>query len=51
MKVTVATVTIIVTVVNFDTSINLVVNSAMFPHRNIHKYTWTFPNGVQGEVK
>jgi len=23
----------------------LVVNSTMFPHRNIHKYTWTPPNG------
>jgi hypothetical protein len=30
-----------VRVVNFDTSKTLVVKSAMFPHRSIHKYTWT----------
>jgi len=30
---------------NFDTSKNLVVKSKMFPHRNIHKYTWTSPDG------
>jgi len=33
-----------VTVVNFATSKNLVVDSTMFPHRNIHKYTWTSPD-------
>jgi exonuclease III len=32
-----------VTVVNFATSKNLVVKSAMFPHHKIHKYTWTSP--------
>ena len=31
-----------VRVVNFATSKNLVVKSKMFPHRNIHKYTWTY---------
>jgi hypothetical protein len=31
-------------VVNFATSKNLVVKSTMFPHRNIHKYTWTSPD-------
>jgi len=31
--------------VKFATSKNLVVKSTMFPHRNIHKYTWTFPDG------
>jgi hypothetical protein len=31
--------------VNFATSKNLVVKSTMFPHRNIHKYTWTSPDG------
>jgi endonuclease/exonuclease/phosphatase family metal-dependent hydrolase len=34
-----------VRVVNFSTSENLVVKSTMFPHRNIHKYTWTSPDG------
>jgi hypothetical protein len=32
-------------VVNFATSKNLVVKSTMFPHRKIHKYTWTSPDG------
>jgi hypothetical protein len=32
-----------VRVVNFATSKNLVVKSAMFPHRKIHKYNWTPP--------
>jgi hypothetical protein len=29
-----------VRVVNFATSKNLTVKSTMFPHRNIHKFTW-----------
>jgi hypothetical protein len=33
-----------VRVVNFTTSKDLVVNSTMFPHRNIHKYTYTSPD-------
>jgi len=32
-------------IVNFATSKNLVVKSTMFPHRNIHKYTWTSLDG------
>jgi hypothetical protein len=32
-------------VVNFPTSENLVVKSIMLPHRKIHKYTWTSPDG------
>jgi ATP-dependent exoDNAse (exonuclease V) alpha subunit len=32
-------------VVNFATSKNLRVKSSMFPHRNIHKYTWSSPDG------
>ena len=35
-----------VRLVNFATSKNLVVKSTMFPHRNIHKYTWTSPDGT-----
>jgi hypothetical protein len=31
--------------VNFATSKNLIVKSTMFPHRDIHKYTWTSPAG------
>jgi hypothetical protein len=34
-----------VRLVNFATSKNLRVKSTMFPHRNIHKYTWTSPDG------
>jgi hypothetical protein len=34
-----------VRVVNIATSKNLVVKSTMFPHRNIHKYIWTSPDG------
>jgi hypothetical protein len=34
-----------VRVVNVATSKNLVVKSTMFPHRNIHKYTWRSPDG------
>ena len=32
-------------IVNFATSENLVVKSTMFPHRDIHKYTWASPDG------
>ena len=32
-------------IVNFPTSKNLVVKRTMFPHRNIHKHTWTSPDG------
>jgi hypothetical protein len=34
-----------VRVVNFAASKNLTVKSMMFPHHNIHKYTWTSPDG------
>jgi hypothetical protein len=33
-------------VVNFATSKNLIVKSTTFPHRDIHKHTWTSPHGV-----
>jgi hypothetical protein len=36
--------------VNFATSKDLVVKSTMFPHRNIHKYTWTSPDGSDASV-
>jgi hypothetical protein len=32
-----------VRIVNFDKSKNLVVKNTIFPHHNIHKYTWTSP--------
>jgi len=35
----------IMVLVNFATSKNLVVKGTMFPNRNTYKYTWTFPNG------
>jgi hypothetical protein len=34
-----------VSLVNFATSKNMRVKSTMFPHCNIHKYTWTSPDG------
>jgi len=34
-----------VRIVNFATSKILVAESTKFPHRNIHKYTWTPPDG------
>jgi hypothetical protein len=46
MRVYIRIVTIMgVRIVNFATSKNLVVMSTMFQHRNIHKYTWTSPDG------
>jgi exonuclease III len=35
-----------VRVVTFVTSKNLIVKSVTFPHRDIHKHTWTSPDGV-----
>jgi len=34
-----------VRIVNFTTSKNLVVDSMMYLHQNIHKYTWNSPDG------
>jgi hypothetical protein len=34
-----------VRILNFATSGNLIVKSTMFPHCEIHKYTWTSPEG------
>jgi hypothetical protein len=31
--------------VNFATYKNLIVKSTIFSHRNIHKFTWTSPDG------
>jgi hypothetical protein len=36
-----------VRLVNFETSKNLIVKNTTFPHRNIHKHTWTSPNVVK----
>jgi exonuclease III len=35
----------VIRVVNFATSKDLTVKSTMFPHRRIHKYTWTSADG------
>jgi hypothetical protein len=35
-----------VRVVNFATSKNLILKSTTLPHRDIHKHTWTSPDGV-----
>jgi hypothetical protein len=32
-------------VIHFATYKNLVAKSTIFPHRDIHKYTWTSPKG------
>ena len=34
-----------VRVIKFAASKDLVIKSMTFPHRNIHKYTWTSPDG------
>ncbi|PNF38778.1 hypothetical protein B7P43_G12822, partial [Cryptotermes secundus] len=40
-----------VRVVNFATSKNLTIRSTMFLHRNIHKFTWTSPDGkIHNEI-
>jgi endonuclease/exonuclease/phosphatase family metal-dependent hydrolase len=39
-----------VRLVNFATSKNLRVKSTMFPHSNIHKYTWTSPEGKTNQI-
>ncbi|KAJ4425580.1 hypothetical protein ANN_27775 [Periplaneta americana] len=35
-----------VRLVNFATSKNLIVKSTTFPHKDMHKYTWTSPDGL-----
>jgi hypothetical protein len=35
-----------VRVVNFATLKNLIVKSTTFPHCDIHKHTWTSPDGI-----
>jgi hypothetical protein len=34
-----------VRLIYFVTSKNAIVKNTMFPHRNIHKYAWTSPDG------
>jgi hypothetical protein len=36
---------LVIRTIFFATSKNLRVKSMTFPHRNIHKYTWTSPDG------
>jgi exonuclease III len=40
-----------VRVINFSTPKNLIVKSTMFPHRNIHKFTWISPDGRDSQSK
>jgi hypothetical protein len=37
---------ITVRIVNSATSKNLIVKSITFPHQDVHKHTWTSPDGV-----
>jgi endonuclease/exonuclease/phosphatase family metal-dependent hydrolase len=39
-----------VTVVNSATSESLIVKSAMFPHRNIHKFTWSSDGKAHNQI-
>jgi len=39
-----------VRLVNFATSKNLVLKNTMFPHRNIHKYTWTLGGKTHNQI-
>jgi hypothetical protein len=39
-----------VRVVNFATSKNLIVKSKMFPHCNIHKFTWTSDGKTHNQI-
>ncbi|PNF22954.1 hypothetical protein B7P43_G11667 [Cryptotermes secundus] len=40
-----------VRIATFATSRNLIVRSTMFPHRNIHKFSWTSPDGkIQNQI-
>jgi hypothetical protein len=32
-------------IVNFGTSKNMIIESTVFPHHNIHKFIWTSPDG------
>jgi hypothetical protein len=35
-----------INVINFATSKNLIIKSRTFAHRDIHKHTWTSPDGI-----
>jgi hypothetical protein len=39
-----------VRVVNFVTSKNMIVKSTIFPHRNIHKFTWTSNGKTHNQI-
>jgi hypothetical protein len=37
-------------VVNFETSKNIIIKNTTFPHRDIHKHTWTCPDGITHQI-
>jgi hypothetical protein len=40
-----------VAVVNFSTSKHLIIKNTIFPHHNIHKYTWTSDGKTHNQIQ